>query len=81
MVKKKATKLEILSLVGLLQHTIKVVKPGCTFLSQMYETAAKVKIKAVLLYQTHKRVPVRSSVVAYIYYQMEWYLFLSNIPK
>ena len=41
--KKKATKWEILSLVGLLQHATKVVKPGCTFLSRMYETAAKVK--------------------------------------
>jgi len=31
------------SLVGLLQHATKVVKPGRTFVSRMYATAAKVK--------------------------------------
>jgi len=36
-------KREILSLVGLLQHATKVVKPGCTFISRMYSTAAKLK--------------------------------------
>ena len=41
--KKKATKREILSLVGLLQHATKVVKPGRTFVARMYATAAKVK--------------------------------------
>ena len=40
---KKATKREILSLVGLLQHATKVVKPGQTFVARMYATAAKVK--------------------------------------
>jgi len=34
--KKKATKCEILSLIGLLQHTIKVVKAGHTFVTLMY---------------------------------------------
>ena len=38
--KKRAA---ILSLVGLLQHTTKVVKPGRTFVSRMYATAARVK--------------------------------------
>jgi len=40
---QKATEREILSLVGLLQHASKVVKPGRTFVARMYTTAAKVK--------------------------------------
>jgi len=43
LMKKKATKREILSLVGLLKHATKVVKPGHTFISWMYSTVAKVK--------------------------------------
>ena len=39
--RKKATKWEILSLVGLLQHACKVVRPGRSFMSRMYSTAAK----------------------------------------
>ena len=41
--KKKATKREILSLIGLLQHATKVVRPAWTFVSRMYSTAAKIK--------------------------------------
>ena len=41
--KKKATKREILSLVGLLQHATKVVRCGRPFLSRIYATAAKLK--------------------------------------
>ena len=41
--RRKATKREILSLVGLLQHATRVVRPGRTFVSRMYNTAAKVK--------------------------------------
>ena len=41
--KKKATKGQILSLVGLLQHATKVVQPGRTFVSRMYNAAAKLK--------------------------------------
>ena len=41
--KKKATKRQILSLVGLLQHATKVVRPGRTFVSRMYNAAAKLK--------------------------------------
>lgn len=41
--RKKATKREVLSLVGLLQHACKVVRPGRLFVSQMYSTAAKLK--------------------------------------
>ena len=41
--KKNATKREILSLVGLLQHASKVVRCGRTFVGRMYQAAAKVK--------------------------------------
>ena len=40
--KKNATKRDILSLVGLLQHATKVVHCGSTFVSRMYSTAAKI---------------------------------------
>ena len=38
-----ATKREILSLVGILQHAAKVILPGRTFVGRMYEAAAKVQ--------------------------------------
>ena len=41
--KRNATKREILSLIGLLQHATKVVKCGRAFVSRMYATASKVK--------------------------------------
>ena len=41
--KRSATKRQILSLVGLLQHAAKVVCPGRTFVGRMYSVAAKVK--------------------------------------
>ena len=41
--KRNATKWEISSLVGLLQHTAKIVYSGRTFVSHMYTTAAKLK--------------------------------------
>ena len=41
--RKKASKREILSLVGLLQHATKVVKPGRTFVARMYSEAARLK--------------------------------------
>ena len=41
--KKSATKREFLSLVGLLQHAAKVVRPGRTFVSRMYSVAASVQ--------------------------------------
>ena len=40
---KAATKREILSLVGLLQHAPKVVRSGRTFVARMYSTAAKLR--------------------------------------
>ena len=41
--RKAATKREILSLVGLLQHTTKVVRSGRTFVARMYSTGAKLR--------------------------------------
>jgi len=43
LVKNKATKRQILSLFGLLQHTSKVVRCSRAFVARMYSTAAKVK--------------------------------------
>ena len=40
---RKATKRDILPLVGLLQHATKVVTPGRTFVSRMYRLAARLK--------------------------------------
>ena len=41
--KKRCQKRAILSLVGLLQHATKVVKPGRMFVSRMYASAARAK--------------------------------------
>ena len=41
--KRKATKRQIFSLVGILQHATKIVRPGRTFLSRMYSAATKLK--------------------------------------
>ena len=41
--KRKATKCQILSLVGLLQHAAKVVRAGRIFVRRMYSVAAQVK--------------------------------------
>ena len=41
--KRKATKRKILSLVGLLQHATKVVKPGRTFVARMYSEAVRLR--------------------------------------
>jgi len=67
--KKNATKREILSLVGLLQHATKVVRCGCTFVSRMYFTAAKVK---ELDYYTRLNKDFKSDLC--------WWLELGGIP-
>ena len=41
--RKKASKREILSLVGTLQHATKVIRPGRAFVARMYSTAAKLR--------------------------------------
>ena len=66
--RKKATKREILSLVGLLQHATKVVTPGRTFLSRMYRTAARLKR---LSYYTRLNTAFRSDL-------RWWHLFVSS---
>ena len=70
--KHKATKKEILSLVGILQHATKVVQPGRTFVAQMYQTTAKVKELNYVLYQAQPGFPLRSVLVVYLYHQLEW---------
>ena len=40
---RNAKKRQILSLVGLLEHTTEVVKPGQTFVARMYKAGAKLK--------------------------------------
>ena len=43
LLKRNATKREIFSLVGLLQHASKVVRCGRAFVGRMYQAATKVK--------------------------------------
>ena len=64
--RKKATKREILSLVGLLQHATKVVTPGRAFLSRMYHAAAHLKR---LSYYTHLTAAFHSDL-------RWWHLFI-----
>lgn len=66
--KKKATKRQILSLVGVLQHASKVVRPGRTFVSRMYSTAARLK---KLSYFTRLNRHFRSD----LYW---WHIFITN---
>ena len=68
LLKKSATKREILSLVGLLQHATKVVRPGRSFLSRMYSTAARVP---ELHYYTRLNKEFRSDLAW-------WHLFLED---
>ena len=70
--RKKATKREILSLVGLLQHATKMVKPGCAFIARIYVCHSSQSEEAILLHKTHKGIQIRSPVVAYVFHQMEW---------
>lgn len=66
--KRNATKREILSLVGLLQHAAKVVRPGRIFVRRMYNVAAKVQ---EVDYYTQQRIPLRSILAAYFCNQLE----------
>ena len=67
--KKKATKREILSLVGLLQHAAKVVRCGRSFVSRMYSTAAKVQ---ELEYFTRLNIDFRSDLSWWHTFLVEW---------
>ena len=66
--KKKATKQEILSLVGQLQHTAKVVRAGRTFVvTPIYSLASKLKVlhfKCVIL--------TRLVLVTLLSQELEW---------
>ena len=66
--RRNATKREILSLVGVLQHAAKVVRPGRTFVSHMYGVAAAVD---EMDFYTRLNVEFRSD----LYW---WHLFLGN---
>ena len=66
--RKSATKWEILSLVGLLQHAAKVVQPGHTFVRCMYSVAARVQ---ELDYYTRLNQEFRSDL-------HWWHTFLKN---
>ena len=65
---KKATKRDILSPVGLLQHATKIVRPGRTFVRRMYSTASQVR---ELHYYTRLGKEFRSDL-------SWWHLFLEN---
>ena len=67
--KKKATKREILSLVGLLQHAAKVVRCGRSFVSRIYATAAKVQ---ELEYFTRLNSEFRSDLSWWHTFLAEW---------
>ena len=66
--RKKATKRQILSLVGTLQHASKVVRPGRTFVSRMYSTAAKLR---KMHYITRLNTAFRSDL-------FWWHIFLQS---
>ena len=66
--RKTATKREILSLVGLLQHATKVVRSGRTFVARMYQTAAKLR---ELSFFTRLNKDFRSDLCW-------WYTFISS---
>lgn len=62
-------KSDILSLVGLLQHAAKVVRPGRTFVSRMYSVAASVQ---ELDYFTCLNREFRSDVYWWHIFLKEW---------
>ena len=67
--KRNATKREILSLVGLLQHAAKVVRPGRTFVRRMYVVAARVQ---ELDYYTRLNRDFRSDLHWWHAFLQEW---------
>ena len=77
--KKKATKREVLLLVGLLQHATKVVRCRRPFLSRMYATAVKVK---QLEYYTRLNRDFRSDFHWWNTFLVSWngLSLLRNIP-
>jgi len=70
--KKKATKREILSLVGLLQHATKVARCGRPFLSRMYVCHSSQTQRTTLLHMSEKRFLLRFALVEHLPSRMEW---------
>ena len=70
--KKLATKREILSLVGLLQHATKVVQPGQSFLSRMYMS------RTPFLHTAEQGVSVRPRMLAHVLGSLELDRFYPN---
>ena len=68
LVRKKATKRQILSLAGLLQHDTKVVKLGRTFVARMYTAAARLK-------QFHHVTRLTKDFKSDLHW---WHLFITN---
>ena len=66
--RRKARKREILSLVGTLQHATKVVRPGRSFVSRMYATAAKLR-------EMHYITRLNKAFQSDLYW---WYIFLQS---
>ena len=69
--RKKATKRQILSLVGTLQHASKVVRPSRTFVSRMYATAAKLCKMHYIHHQVKCSIPFWPVLVAHLPTVME----------
>ena len=67
--KRSATKRQILSLVGLLQHATKVVRHGRTFVTRMYRTAAKV---SELSFYTRLNRDFKSDLFWWHYFLEQW---------
>ena len=70
--RRSAMKREILSLVGLLQHAAKVVRPGRTFVRHVYSVALRVR---ELGYFTKLNQGFRSDLywwLAYLSARLEW---------
>ena len=66
--RRKATKREILSLVGLLQHATKVVRPRRTFVARMYNTAARIK-------ELHYYITLTKAFKSDLYW---WHIFINS---
>ena len=67
--RRSATKRQILSLVGLLQHATKVIRQGRTFVARMYKAAAKVE---ELSYYTRLNKEIKSDLFRWHYFLEHW---------
>lgn len=69
--KKSATKREILSLVGLLKHAAKVVRPGRD-VCETHVQCGTPSTRTRLFHQAQSGIPVRPILVAYLPARLEW---------